>query len=92
MPPVPYALLVSKESCLREWKAKKSVCVRCNYDSPDDNVKEAARVLQDKAMLVEVLDIGPHTEEIHYHHECKREYLRQPVPSVEAQHQALTIR
>lgn len=63
------------ERVRKKVKGKEVSLGKCDYDSPENNVKAAAMALNDSKMLAKIGDIGFHEKEVHYHHECKREYL-----------------
>lgn len=60
---------------IKKVKRKEVHLRKCDYDGPENTVKEAALALQDSIMLATTGDIGFHEREVHHHHECKRENL-----------------
>ena len=55
----------------KKVKGKELRLGKCDYDSPENTVKEAALALNDSIMLAKIGDIGFHEKKVHYHHECR---------------------
>ena len=61
----------------KKFRGREQSLARCEYDSVENNIKEAARELNDADMLVLIGDIGFHSKEVKYHECCKRAYMNQ---------------
>ena len=57
-------------------KGKELRLVKCDYDNPENNVKEAALVLNGSIVLAKIGNIEFQENIVHYHHKCKGEYLK----------------
>ena len=59
----------------KRWKGMEVPLTSCDYDSSQEKVKEAAKVLGDEEMLAQIQNIDFHAKEVKYHNVCKWDYL-----------------